>query len=312
MADAKEIRQLSTANGTANHHDIPTCQQDLRVNKNKGIYSKVKTDSPPVTPFQNLEFNEDKLITETHDIQGEFLTLFTKVRHFLESKGVTVRDFVEFLMGVPAYSKRSLFEEQISELNESPDLYGVFKTVKDYCSWFNHFLLGLIIDIYCKDNKELLQAYKKYRAHLRRYCKVRVMKFAHKNGFGYGGKKDKIMILKVDRKWEEIRIEQLEEVVFNVAQILNVTRCALHLCSVENGCVQLTLLVPSYIPGEVFPLTTEREKAMKKMGVSKLQCENYCFRCQVHEYFMYSVIIVFHISPASFALPHLSLLPSKP
>ena len=54
--------------------------------------------------------------------------------------------------------------------------------------------------------------------------------------------------MKVDRKWEEFRIEELEEVIFNLACILKVSRHTLHLCSVGNGCVQLTLLVPNNIP----------------------------------------------------------------
>ena len=59
------------------------------------------------------------------------------------------------------------------------------------------------------------------------------------------------MVVKIDRKWEEIQIEQLE-MVFDIACILKVSGHTLHLCSVENGCVQLTLLVPSDTEWESF------------------------------------------------------------
>ena len=104
----------------------------------------------------------------------------------------------------------------------------------------------------------------------------------HDNGFGSGGNKDAKMVMMVDREWNGIRIEQLEEVVINVARILNAPRYLIKLSSVEHGCVQLTLLVPSYFPDAVFPLTAEQEAAMKEMGVTDLHCGSYHFYFQVN------------------------------
>ena len=70
-------------------------------------------------------------------------------------------------------------------------------------------------------------------------------------------------------------MEQLEDVIFNLADELQVPRRTLHLCTVENGCPQLTLLVPRYISDEVFPLTTEQEESLRKIGVTDLQCGTY-------------------------------------
>lgn len=218
---------------------------------------------------------------QTHDIRGKFLVIFTQVRRCLETKGVTVRDFVGFLKQVPGYARKSLLDVKISDLYEAPDLIAVFESVGEYCSWFNHSLLRLIIDAYCEENKAIKKAHQDYCAHLQKYCRHRVKKFPFKNGFGNGGKNDKIMVMKIDRKWEEIRIEQLEEVVFEIACILKVSRPTIHLCSVENGCVQLTILVPNDIPEEVFPLTTEQEAAMRDMGVTDIQCGSYHFSCEV-------------------------------
>ena len=134
----------------------------------------------------------------------------------------------------------------------------VFDTVSDHCSWFNHSLLRLIVDAYCTDNEEIKEAYQKYLTLLQKYCNNRVIECPFKNGFGYGRKEDKELVMKVDRKWEGIRIKELEEVVFNLARILKVSRHILHLCSVENGCVQLTLLVPNNM---------EQKEAMREIGV---------------------------------------------
>ena len=78
------------------------------------------------------------------------------------------------------------------------------------------------------------------------------------------------MVVKIDRKWEEIQIEQLE-VVFDIACIQKVSRHTLHLCSVENGCVQMTLLVPSDTEWESFKssetVSIELRSFLSRMGL---------------------------------------------
>ena len=292
VAGAEETQQSLTVNGATS--EKTTSQKST--NGHRGIYSQVKGDPPLDEGLSvnrdklSIETAEDDLVYETHDIRGKFHVLFTIVRNFLMSKGVTVKNFVSFLKEVPGYGRKSLLDKgMISKLYEAPDLIDVFDTVRDYCSWFNHSLLGLIIEVYCEDNREIKKKHEKYHAHIQEYCKHRIKKCPLKNGFGHGGKKDKALIMKVDSEWEEIRIEQLEEVVINVARILKVSRHTLHLCSVEKGCVQVTVMVPNHIPAAVFPLSTEQETAMMKMRVIDLQCESYHFACQVHVHTMYSL-----------------------
>lgn len=225
-------------------------------------------------PFQGDDVDEDMLSVETYNIRREFNILFHKVLRFLVKKRVTVGEFVHFLKGVPEYSEKPLFNVKWLGLYELPNLPAVVERVdlKAHCSWFNHALVGDIIRTYCEDKKELIEAHKMYCTKLKNYCKLCVKEFPIKT-FGHGGEINKEMILKVDRKWEEIRIEQLEEVVCIVARILNVNRRALHLRCVENGCVQLTLVILSNISDEkVF----HQEVALKEMGVT-----NYHFPCQV-------------------------------
>ena len=87
---------------------------------------------------------------------------------------------------------------------EAPDLIDVFDMVRDYCSLFNHFLLGLIFEVQCKDNREIKKEHEEYRAHIQKYYKYQIKKFPLKNGFEFGKKKDKVLIMKVDSECEEI------------------------------------------------------------------------------------------------------------
>ena len=272
-------KSLPNTNGTANSEETTSQQSLVASNGNRGLYSLVKAD--PYATAKEFHDSEEELIIDTHDIRSEFNILFSTVLEDLVSKGVDVRRFALFLKKIPGYAGKPLFAAECSKLDEASELVDAFEIVGNRCSWFNHSFLEQVIKMYCEGNKKTEKAHKAFCAHLKRYCEHRIRKCPLKNGFGSGGKKDVKIVMKVDREWDDIRIEQLEEVVFNVARILNVRRYLLMLSSVEQGCVQLTLVVPSYFPDAAFPLTSEQEAAMTEMGVTDLQCGSYHFSRQV-------------------------------
>ena len=255
--------------------------------RHRGIYSELKENPSLGTQFQALSVREEKLLKDTRNIQGEFNVLFTVVSNYIVRQGVTVDAFVLFLEGEPGYSDKSLFEAEISDLHKAKDLNSVFRIVKRRCSWFNHSFLANIIKAYCNNNNEIKEYHQDYLKKLHKYCKNRVCSLMNGFKFGSGGKDDHKMIIKVDEKWEEIQIKQLEEVIFDLADKLEVQRHTLHLYTVENGCVQLTLLVANNIPDAVFPLTTEQKEAVREIGVIELHCDTYhlsLISCQVVDY----------------------------
>ena len=218
------------------------------------------------------------MIIETYDIQSEFTDLFTQIRLFLKRENINVKCFVSFLKTVEGYASRSLFHAVFPQLDQASDFIDVFAIVGEYCSWFNHSVVSRIIKIYCADSIKIQSAYQDFRSNLERYCRNRCKRCPFKNGYGCERKADKArMVVKVDRKWKDIRLDQVEEILFNLARILGVPRSTLYLYTVDKGCVQLTVLTPSYIPDTLFPLTTEQEVAMVKMGLTFLHCENYLF-----------------------------------
>ena len=186
------------------------------------------------------------------------------------------------MKNMAGYPRKSLSDTEISTLCKSSDLIDVFDTISDYCSWFNHSFLGDIIDAYCRNDEDIRKAHQDFCTHLRTYCEHRVKEIPFKDGFGV--KSCTPMVLKVDREWKDIRLKQLEDVIFSLANILEVPRHALHLHSIQDGCVQLSLTIPSYVPDEVFPLTAEQEAAVAEIGVTDLQCGSYHFSQQVGNY----------------------------
>ena len=273
--------QDSVTNGTENPKDVITQHTPIirnECNFQDNVYREVEAGTRLPEEFECFEVDEDRLIVQTHDIRREFTILFTQLRLFLKHKKVDVKCFVSFLKTVEGYASQPLFCAVFPELDKASDLIDVFETVWNYCSWFNHSVIYQIIRVYCEDSRGIRKAYQEFCSKLKKYCRNRCKKCPLKNGYGHERKADKVrMVAKVDKKWAYIRLDQLEEILFNIALILNIPRSTLYLYTVDKGCVQLTILMPSYIPDALFPLTAEQEVAMVKMRVTFLHCKNYLF-----------------------------------
>ena len=55
------------------------------------------------------------------------------------------------------------------------------------------------------------------------------------------------------------------------------------LCQVDEGCIQLTFQLPSFVQQNIFPLFKEQEKSLAAMGVMKLTCGKYQFLVRLSE-----------------------------
>ena len=152
----------------------------------------------------------------------------------------------QFLTTLPAYTAGNdvLFAEEIPALRAKKTLGEVFWVIGDYCSWFNHSLLGSIIKAFCPDDESIRQSHKEFCDKFRKYCRHRACKCYLKSGSGLRKKEKREHItLKVDKEWNTVTLEQLKTVKFNVARILKVKDNAIYLLSAEHGCVQLTFLL---------------------------------------------------------------------
>ena len=213
---------------------------------------------------------------ETVHIRQEFGVLLTKVLQQLKKNNLQVIDFVFFLEDqVQAFSdqRSSLFHDELDRLRGMTDLTDVFRCVRHYCSWYNHHLLKLIIRAF-----KLNEDYTKYCKEFREYCSHRICKLnIRRNGLGSeDGHKEPIMI-KIDKHWSTVRMEELEDVTCICAEILKVERPTLHLRSLEDGCVELHYVVPNFVADVIFPLTLVQEAALAESKVICLCTKYYTF-----------------------------------
>ena len=227
-----------------------------------------------------VELDHEDLVAETRKMKASFNVLFTKVRRSLQMQKVSVKDFVFFLEGVPAYpgGAESLFSAVIPELYKKEDLVDVFSAVRGYCSWFNYSLIGDIVSAYCVDDASVKQCLQDFCNDLGKYVKHRICRcqWSLTNGFGIGRKQDFVHItVKIDQMWESIRVEQLVEVIGCLTDILKVHRRTLYLRSVQNGCVELSFLVPEVVHCVIISLSVTQKAALLDVGVLQLHCHDY-------------------------------------
>ena len=176
----------------------------------------------PGKVFGNIEAKS----RETVHIKQDFGVLFIKVLQQLEKKNVHIKDFVFFLK-----DQALVF----SSGTEMTDLTDVFDNVVHYCSWYNHHLLENIITAFSLDG----EAYKRYCKDFREYCRHQIcrLNLRRKNAFGSGDEHREPVMIKIDKHWSTVRLEELEDVPRICAEILEVTRPTLHL-----ACAQLKMV----------------------------------------------------------------------
>ena len=211
------------------------------------------------------------LLDQTYDIKLKFNELITIVQNTLIGKGVEVKDMVSYLEGIPAFnsSRRSFFEGEIADLRTKPDLIEVFQTIKLYCSWFNHSLIGSIIRVYCKNDDDVAKAQRDFRGQLKKYCMLRVCECKPSSNWLNGRRKQssKHITMKVDQRWDSITVGQLQEVTSNVAKILELDKHTLYLQRIEEGCVQVTFLVPKFVAEDRFLISPRMREHLESVRV---------------------------------------------
>ena len=82
------------------------------------------------------------------------------------------------------------------------------------------------------------------------------------------------LVLKIDSLYEEFTVNYHELKKFQYWIFCVAPQSVLHLCQVEEGCLQLIFKVPSFVQQEIFPLSSEQESALAAEGVIRLTLEN--------------------------------------
>ena len=246
---------------------------------------------PSVSSFPCLDFSRltheqqqelrGRLRVESKAIMIKFQHLFSTVYESLCARSIPVDKLVTHLLSLGAFdpvyegSQKPVFQTFFKELQDAGSIEKVLWVIRDYFSFFNyHVIEHIVSELGTDQDKAELQHYKK---EFDQYSKRRIYECLPVFG-PVSEVKHADLVLKVDSVYEKFTVEELEDFQHRLGGILRVSsQGLLRLCRVEKGCFQLVFQLPSFVQQEIFPLSSEQERALVAENVIKLTCGNYEF-----------------------------------
>ena len=243
-------------------------------------YLKVSALSP-----EQQEGLRIRLCVESEDIVHKFWHLHSRVYKSLCERNVPVDKLVAHLLSLHAFdpvykdSQKPALQPFIKKLRSAKSIEDVLFIIRDYLSFFNYRVIEHIVDGLGTDQDRV--ELQNYEREFDEYSKRRVYECPPE----YGSKSDAEhvdLVMKVDSVFEEFTVKELKKFQYRLGRIFCVTpQSVLHLCQVEEGCLQLIFQVPSFVQQEIFPLSSEQESALAAEGVIRLTCGDYQFTAKV-------------------------------
>jgi hypothetical protein len=226
---------------------------------------------------------ESRLMEAFKSINREYAKFTHGLRKSLVKCNVTPKELADVLMDVRGclpiakHSKNSsLLEDRYDELRRAEDIAGVFVILRDYSSFFNHDLIAFIVEVVGtkKDQESLASYQEKFAA----YCKRHVFECP-----SYSAKSNKLsnFVLKVDPSMSLsesgiFTAESLLPFKSKVAEVFDVTKYSLKLCSVQEGCLEILFQTPSHVMGVILSRLDGKRPDLCSLGIQKV-----CFGDQV-------------------------------
>ena len=215
-----------------------------------------------------------RLRFESQKIMIRFQELVSAIIKSLKRRCIPLDDVVSHVMTLGAFDpvfkepQVPLFRYCFQKLKAAETIPKVFLILNDYFSFFNYHIIEHIIkELGTEEDKAELQRYKE---DFNQYAKRRI--FECQSEFGPLSDADHAdVFVKVDKHYNDCTVAEIEVFRHKLSEILCVSsQGVLRLFRVEEGCLDLTFQVPSFVQHEIFPLSREQERAVKVDGVIKL------------------------------------------
>ena len=230
----------------------------------------------------------DQINELTRKIKIEFKKLFDKVF-------VSYRDSQEIdhdrLVLTLINSEENLFKED--ELAGTKSVFDVFKIIKPYCSYFNYDVLETLVET--NGSPQAKGYLKKYLQDFAAYCKAIPCAESLCGSEDSRLKRAKLKF-KLDFDREQLKPDAVRSIKCKIAKHLGVRPSALYLCRIEDGCISLTFLVPTFIIGLMSSLSDAQKIALHEdVKTLSIECEFEDFHLVSHN-IVYNVILTISYS----------------
>ena len=223
-----------------------------------------------------IQLNDDYL-----SINTEYATFASSLRRSLKKRGISPLELVDCLMELRGYEPLSnspdekgtcLLEDHRSELKEAKDMTRVFEILSDYSSFFNYDIIAFIAKNLGSDSDKKNLA--TYEAALETYCEHHVFECP-----SYSNRSSKFpdLILKVDPEVSDsgkFTLKSLHRFKVKVAKALKITKHSLKVCSIKDGCLEITFQIPPHVKEALVPLSNDQSEALRHLGVLNVRLGN--------------------------------------
>ena len=248
--------------------------------------TSVRSIQPPFQQLSSTEQDELKemLRDDVRKMKRLFGSLISTTCDSVEER-IPVIKFVKHVLALGAYDPapeerdRSLLDEHRQEIKGAKSISEIFIILSAYWNYLSYEILEYIIEYYgTSDDAERLRNYNK---KLHDFCKRRIFELpmpVRGNGTeNESSPKQEKLYVKLDVR-EDIPSEQFNQIKGRIAKILHVRPATLQIFSIDEGCVQLTFVIPKFVAQEIFPLSCEQASALSEdVSVIRLECGNYIF-----------------------------------
>ena len=223
---------------------------------------------------------EERLQFESQDIMMQFQKLVSATVKSLIRRKVPLDELVLHVMTLGAFDpvfkepQVPLLQHRLEKLKTANTISKIFLVLNDYFSFFNYEIVEhIIIELGTDEDKENLHS---YQQKFDQYVERRIYECGLHLGPESETDKPNI-IVKLDEQYGNYRVAKIKRFCHKLSETLHLSEGVLRLCRVQEGCVQLTFQVPSFVQQEIFPLSREQEKALEAEGVVRLTCGEYQF-----------------------------------
>ena len=239
--------------------------------------------------FQKLSSSQqDELLAKLYDdeesIKLRFGSLLSATCNSVQNR-VSVDVFRASILSMRAYEQalevgdRSLLEEESGEIETAKSVTYIFAVLTPYWNYLNFEILKYIITEHGTSDDYV--SLRNYDGELKKFCERKILELPMLvNGSDVGNTFPNQVkcVIKFDKP-ESMTGNQLLQIREQIANIFHVNVTAFKICRVEVGCVQLTFLIPKFVPQDIFPLSCEQTSALSKnTSVIRLECGPYVLK----------------------------------
>ena len=218
-----------------------------------------------------------KLRKASKTIVRKFASLERSTISMLKEKEVPLDEVKNYVLTLGVMHNESVYKDKPLLLQEKARIEAVndfgplFLVLKGYYSWFSFSIIeDLREDFLFNAETEYDCGMNEYKSDFLAYCRLRIFE-CPKSMFSNPHLEGFIPLsLKVDENFNMYTLNCAKDFESSISEILGLSKHALQLCDVKEGCVTVVFKIPSWL-GDVITITSEQQQELVHVRVKELQ-----------------------------------------